>query len=334
MYTTSNSIPIEVFNFFGQSELDTWQLKNSFEEAGWARYSEWLVNELPFCLQRIKDLSEIFPFWQRKSKNGRPSVSEKVLFIAFLVKEFFRATFRQTEAILRIFKGFFQIQTIPDHTTLSRKNRMKRWTKIWKRFHQFVLKLLPKRKNIIATDATGFSGRKRSWRETPYNVRANQDWVKLHASIEIDTFFILSYELTKSNVHESKMFENVWQSLPDNIEPSKSLADSAYTNEKNISTAKKYGATPYHGIKKNAIYKHKPETNYEKMVNFATHWPNRFKNTYGKRNHAESAFSSLSTRFEYRLKCRTKTARKNEVQTKINAHNIRTLAQPMFLMQN
>ena len=38
---------------------------------------------------------------------------------------------------------------------------------------------------------------------------AIKDWVKIHATIEVDEFLILSYELTDSNMHNSKMFAAV-----------------------------------------------------------------------------------------------------------------------------
>ena len=45
---------------------------------------------------------------------------------------------------------------------------------------------------MAATDASGFSGRKRSWRETDHAVKASQDWVKIYAVIEVDQFFVLN----------------------------------------------------------------------------------------------------------------------------------------------
>jgi transposase len=67
------------------------------------------------------------------------------------------------------------------------------------------------------------------------------------------------------------------------------------------------------------------------MVNFARHWPNRYQQEYGKRNHSETAFSMIDARFDYRIKCRTKTARKNEAKTKLCAHNIRMLALQQYI---
>jgi len=331
MYTTEQVIQADVFKFSGQSWLDTWNLRNAFESLGWASYSDWLVEELPFCLQRIRDLADGFPYWQRKKYTGRPAIPERVLLIGFLVRQFFRATFRQTESLLWLFRDYFRLDWIPDHTTMSKKNRSKRWTQVWKRFHKYILKLLPQRSCVVATDATGYSGRKQHWVDVPYSIRANQDWVKLHATVETETFFILSYTLTDSNVHESRQYETVWKILPENIQAKRSLADGAYTGEPCLQVAKQHGATPYHAIRKDAIYHRHPETAYQRMVNFATHWPNRYQKEYGKRNHIETAFSMIDTRFGHRITCRTKTARKNEVQTKIIAHNIKALALQQYI---
>lgn len=117
------------------------------------------------------------------------------------MRQLFISTFRQLQALLGLFREHFRLDTVSHHTVLSRKNRSARWTNIWRRFHEFVLGTLPKRKVVVATDATGFSGRKRPWREVDHGLRATQDWVKTHAAIGTDSFTVLSYELTASNVH-------------------------------------------------------------------------------------------------------------------------------------
>ena len=331
MNTTEYVIPYEVFSFSGQSELEVWNIQELFHDINRGNYDNWLVEEIPFCLLQIRKLADNFPFWQHCSKIGRPPISERILMIGFLVKQFFQATFRQTEGLLRLLMDFFQIQRVPDHTVLSRKNRSKRWLTIWKRFHKYVLSLLPSRSTTIATDATGFSGRKTGWNDVPYQVKANQDWIKLHATIEPDFFFILSYELSKSNVHDSQKFKNLWIDLPTNIVPKRSLADSAYSNNECTRIVKELGATPYHGIKKNAVLRLKPTTPFEKMINYGKHFPNKYAEIYNKRNHAETVFSMLGSRFGHRIRCRTKIGRKNEVQIKINLHNIRMLVLAIFM---
>jgi len=325
-------IPEEVFSFSGQTTVDTWSLKDEIALSAIARYSNWLVEELHLCMQRIRDLVDSFPFWQHR-RTGRPPAKERDLMIVFLLRQLFDSTFRRTQTVMECFRDYFRLNRVPHHTVLSRKNRSRRWSVIWRRFHEFVRELLPRRKAIIATDATGYSGRKRGWKETPYAIRANQDWVKLHAAIEVDRFVVLSHSMSKSNVHDSQLLETVWNDLPENVVPKRSLADSAYNGKKCLQVAKEHGATPMHGIKKNAVYRHRPETEYQRMVNFAIHWPNRYKKMRGMRNHAETAFGMIQSRFGYRIRCRTKKGRKNEVQAKVSSHNIRMLALMSFQME-
>lgn len=326
-------IPEEVFSFSGQTTVDTWSLKDEIALSAIAQYSNWLVEELHLCMQRIRELADSFPFWQHRRRTGRPPTRERDMLIGFLLRQLFDSTFRRTQAMMECFRDYFRLNRVPHHTVLSRKNRSRRWSIIWRRFHKFILGLLPRRKAIIATDATGYSGRKRGWKETPYEVKANQDWVKLHAAIEVDRFVVLSYSMSKSNVHDSQLFETVWNDLPNNVIPRRSVADSAYNGEKCLIVVKRHGATPIHGIKKNAVYRHHPETEYQRMVNFATHWPNRYAEMYGMRNHAETTFGMIQSSFGYRIRCRTEAGRKNEVHAKVSSHNIRMLALMSFQME-
>ncbi|MCX6652814.1 MAG: transposase, partial [Methanomassiliicoccales archaeon] len=182
--------------------------------------------------------------------------------IAFLVRQLFDATFRETEGLLTMLAVYFELDDVPDHSVMCKKNASRRWLALWKRFFSYVLERLPRRTVVAATDASGFSGRKRSWRETDYAVKANQDWVKIHAVIEVDEFFVLNYCLTESNVHDSQMFSEVWSGLPSNVQVKRSLADSAYHGEDCLLAARQHGAASLHAIKKNARYFEKPETMY------------------------------------------------------------------------
>ncbi len=113
-----------------------------------------------------------------------------------------------------------------------------------------------------------------------------------------------------SNVQDRQMFASVWDRLPSNVTPMRSLADSAYVGEKCLAAARQHGATPLHAIKKNARNYERPRTLYQKLVIFARHWPNRFTLLYAKRAHAATVFSMISTLLKHRLRCRSKRGRK------------------------
>ncbi|MCX6651734.1 MAG: hypothetical protein NT137_00035 [Methanomassiliicoccales archaeon] len=90
----------------------------------------------------------------------------------------------------------------------------------------------------------------------------------------------------------------------------RSLANSAYHGEACLAAARQHGATPLHGIKKNARHFAKPETMYQKMASFWQHWPNRAAELYGKRNHAETTFSMIGALLGYPLRCRSENGSK------------------------
>jgi len=142
----------------------------------------------------------------------------------------------------------------------------------------------------------------------------------------VDQFFVLSCCLTESNVHDSQMFPEVWDRLLNNVSPKRSLADSAYFGNDCRATARQHGATPLHGIKKKARHFPRPETLYQKMASFRQYWPYRAAALYGKRNRVETTFSMIRSLFGYRIRCRSETGRKNEVQAKVAMFNLLLMA--------
>ena len=326
MEATIVQIPSDVFKVCGQVHLDTFALDLERVTVDLDRYDDVAINGLRLSLEAIRKRTNEFAYWQRRKRTGRPPYEERTLLVAFLVQQLLGLTFRETEGVLKMVRSYYRLDRVPDHSTLSRKLSSKRWTTVLERFFHHILASRPRRQVVVATDASGFSGRKRSWRETDHAVKANQDWVKIHAVFEVDEFVVLSYSLTKSNVHDSQMFADVWDHLPSNVSPRRSLADSAYHGEKCLAAARQHGATPLHAIKKNAREYERPETFYQKLVNFAHHWPRRFAALYAKRVHAETVFSMIGALLGYRLRCRSKNGRKNEVRVKLALFDLVQLA--------
>ena len=252
MVATNIIIPAQVFKFTGQTKVDTYLIDLDSLLIEQRMNDEVMIHKMRLAIEAIRFYADRFPFWQRHQLTGRPPTEERSLLVAFLVRQLFDLAFRETEGILIMLADYFHLGRVPDHSVLCRKNASQRWLAIWKRFHDFVVGSLPKRAPVIATDASGFSSRKRSWRETDHGLKATQVWVKIHAAIEVDQFFVLSYSLTDSNVHDSQMFPEVWDNLPNNVSPKRSLADSAYFGNDCLAAARRHGATPLHGIKKNA----------------------------------------------------------------------------------
>lgn len=324
-HAVEHELPAKVFEFSGQTELATWTLTEHFDQEGWTRYEAFLTHEPVLCFQRIRDLADAFPTYQRFPETGRRPIRERTHIIAMLVKQFLDATYRELRGWLLLLRDFFGIPHVPGASTMSEKNRTKRFTRLLDRFHAFILDHLPSRRCIIATDATGYSNRKRPWSETDYGLRASGDWVKVHAAVEIPSLLYLSTVQTPGRVHESQVFEAVWAGLPETVTPHRSLADAAYSGQACLDAARDHGATPLHDLRKDHRYARWPKTSYDKLCNFATHWPNRFKKLTAWRKLVETAFDKTKNRFGHQLKCRHPIARRNEITCKRIGHNIRML---------
>lgn len=212
------------------------------------------------AMEAIRRHADEFPFWQRRVRPGRPATEERTLLIAFMLQQLLDLTFRETEGLLGLVQQYYSIVSVPDHSTLCRKMSSRRWSIVMDRFAKHILASLPKRQAVVATDATGYSGRKRGWNETPYHRRVREDWLKVHAAIDVGEFIVLAYTLTESNVHESQVFKSVWEGLPSNVRPVRSLADAVYCSEAVLATAREHGATPLHAIKTSARNFEGPET--------------------------------------------------------------------------
>jgi len=85
-------------------------------------------------------------------------------------------------------------------------------------------------------------------------------------------------------------------------------------------------ATSLRGIKKNARDFERPKNLNQKLVNFAHHWPKRFAVNAAKRTHSETVFSMIDALLGYRLRCRLKVDRRNEVRVKFCLFNLFQMA--------
>lgn len=326
--------PTEVFTFSGQTSLDTWSLKDFFDEHGKARYHQFLNHEPVLLLERIRELVDAFPTYQHTADTGRPPVDERTHLIAMLLRQLLDLSFAALEGWLRVLQGFFAIpdKDLGSESTYSRKNRSPRFTRLLERFHAFLHDLLPERDAIIATDATGFSGQTTAWANKDPALRATENWEKTHLAVEIPTLVTLSLDFTDSHRHESQRFEAVWSNLPDNVDPVRSLADAAYAGNDCLKVAREHGATPIHDLRKDHRYERFPDTAYEKLCNFATHWPNRYEELTADRSLIESKIGCVKQTTSGRVRCRDERGRRNEVRTKVLADDVRMLELRRFLV--
>lgn len=328
--TTNRGIYEVLFKFYGQSRLPTWQLLCQPIVKQTSQVLGWYEHDLVLSFQQINDLVEGFSFYQRRKKTGRPAFLEKDVMKCFLLKQFLQTTYRRLSQLLVFLKDYFHLSCVPDATTLSLKNRSRRWSHLWRRFMRYCLRKLPHQRVMVCTDATGFSGRKISWRETPYPFRCRQDWVKLHAMVEAHSLLIVEYQMTDGDVHESQVFPSLLEGLDECVDAVVGLADGGYSSNHCLLSSWRHGVLPVHGVRKDAVVTSEAVTPFQELSWFKECDAEVYAAVYGLRNQVESVFHSMQSCFGYRLKSRSKRGRINEVACKINAHNIRMISRSSY----
>jgi len=321
----------EVYQFSGQSDLQTWNLVGKFGELTWPEY-DWLRSHEPeLVFQRIRDLVREFPTFQRRAQTGRPPHKEEVILTAILVRGFMRTTFDETESYMRMLGPYFGFEKTPDSKTISRYNRSRRFRQVLRRFFEFILRPFAAKNLTIAVDSTGFGPIRQSWRRTPYAARFVKPWVKLHFSIDTETGLILSAVATRPNIHDSQVYADVIDTIPPYFTVKRSLADGAYAGNPTLQAAHERGISPIHTVRKDAIWKRSPETDFQKLARFAKTFPNRFAELIGTRAFVETTVGSMKMRSEDRIRCRHPIGKENDGRVITILQNVRKTIMPSSL---
>lgn len=157
-------------------------------------------------------------------------------------------------------RSYYDPKHVPDHSTLSRKLSSKRWTIVLERFFQHLVDELPKRSAIVATDATGYSGRKHVARG---EARAAcfgglSQGACGRGGGRVRSALVFAHRLERSRQPDIRG----------------SMGQAAVERDANA-LAHRLGVQR-HANKKNARHFTKPRMNYQRIVNFAHHWSNCF----------------------------------------------------------
>jgi len=123
MTATMIEMPSSIFNFSGQTHLDTFSIR--FEEVSidFDSYDDLAINGLRLAMEAIRLRADDFSYWQRRRPVGRPAYGDRIVLIAILVQQLMDLSFRETEGMLAMMKDYYSIETVPDHSTICRRSR-------------------------------------------------------------------------------------------------------------------------------------------------------------------------------------------------------------------
>jgi transposase len=190
---------------------------------------------------------------------------------------------------------------------------------------------LSERETHFASDSTKFSpSRKAHWADSKTGKEGlQQDWVKCHMMVGVDSHIVTAIEIREQNASDAKTFKALFDTTSKNFDIVAISADKGYCSQENYDIVGRNGATPYI-----AFLSHVKATTgnkyWKESFNRFKSNPQEYKDGYHQRSNAESAFSAIKRKYGNSLRTRkSEAAMKNEILCKILCHNIVVLIHEM-----
>ena len=260
-----------------------------------------------------------------KGKVGAPFEysSTYIQFLAFL-KIGFKISYRTVQGIVRGLSDYIRIEEI--HFTQIRRR---------------ILKVKPSVGNLnldndddddndnkpitlIVDDASGLTITKKGDYIEQKWIRKKKEFIKLHIAVDAESKKVVSFRVTKGNVHDSKKFSPMIRELSEQYDIDKVYADKAHDNKRNFQLLDGLNIEPAINIRKNASVKTKQcplrreEVLLIKKLGYER-WK-QFKDA-GRRWTAEIVFSSIKRVLGENLLSKKFKAQKIEAGLKVMLYN-------------
>jgi len=188
----------------------------------------------------------------------------------------------------------------------------------------------------FAVDSSGFSTTTYArWFDHKYGKqRSKQTWVKTHLICGVKTHVVTSVEATPYESADTLQFAPLVNTTAKTFNINEISADKAYSDRRNLQTARAVGGTAYIPFKANSTgmgdHHHKFDGLWSHMWHFYNLNREAFLQHYHKRSNAETTFSMIKAKFGGSVRAKTPVAQVNEVLCKVLCHNICVLIQSVY----
>jgi hypothetical protein len=287
----------------------------------WHDYNESLIErgrilmDIGFLKSWNKEIKKI-----NQGKVGAPfEYSHSYIhFLAFL-KIGFKIAYRTVQGIIRGLSDYIRIKEM--HFTHMRRR---------------ILKIKPYVENLcfkeeehdkpmtLIVDASGLTiSKKGDYIEKKW-IRGKKEFIKLHIAVDEESKKVVSFRITKGNVHDTKKFGPLVKEAAEKYDIDKVHADKAYDNRKNFNLLDDINAEPVIRIRKNTSARsrwcslRRDEVFLVKKLGYEG-WK-QLKDA-GKRWIAEIVFSSIKRVFGEDLLSKKFKAQKVEAGLKVMLYN-------------
>jgi hypothetical protein len=220
----------------------------------WHEYNESLIErgrilmDIGFLRSSTREIKNM-----NKGKIGAPFEYSRtyIQFLAFL-KTGFKISYRTVQGIVRGLSDYIRIEEI--HFTQIRRR---------------ILKIKPSVGNLnldnndgnnpitVIVDASGLTITKKGDYIEQKWIRRKKEFIKLHIAVDAKSEKIVSFRVTKGNVHDSKKFSPMIREVSETYSIDKTYADKAHDNRRSFNLLDNLNIEPAIQIRKNASTKAK-----------------------------------------------------------------------------
>jgi methyl coenzyme M reductase gamma subunit len=301
-------------------------IKKNKQKRDWSKYIDGLVNRGKLTLFITKDFADTwYVKYNRgfsRTRGGQAKYTETVITSLLSLRFVFKLPLRAMEGLAKNLVTLAGLDIdVPDYSTLSIKLR------------DMKIKLPPVCKDsgggyVASLDSTGVKIQGQGeWNRKKHSQKDRRQWVKVHLIIDNDTMQILGVEATADDVHDSEVFDQLIDTLPNKI--NKVLGDGAYdildAHKKSSENGIELVALP----RGNAVVDQKSTEPHilkrnEQVAKYKENGIYAWANKYGywPRNRSESTMSRFKTTFTGTLSSRKVKSQKNEIVLKCKILNI------------
>jgi len=292
----------------------------------WSKYNEGLVNRGKLTLFITKDFADTWYVKYNKdsarTRGGQAKYTETAVTSLLSLRFVFKLPLRAMEGLAKSLVAMAGLDIdVPDYSTLSIKLR------------DMKIKLPPVCKDsgggyVASLDSTGVKIHGQGeWNRKKHSQKDRRQWVKVHLIMDNDTMQILGVEATADDVHDSEVFDQLIDVLPNKI--NKVLGDGAYdtldAHKKSSENGIELVALPrgnavvdQKSTEPHILKRNEQVTKYKESGIYA--WANKYG--YWPRNRAESTMSRFKTTFTGTLSSRKVKNQKNEIVLKCTILNM------------
>jgi hypothetical protein len=212
----------------------------------WHDYNESLIErgrvlmDVGFLKSSNKEIVKM-----NKGKVGAPFEysNSYIHFLAF-IKIGFKISYRTVQGIVRGLSEYIRIEEM--HFTHMRRRMLKVKPSIAEMHFENDKPI------ILIVDASGLTiSKKGDYIEEKW-IREKKEFIKLHISVDEESKKIVSFRITKGNIHDTKKFGPLVKEAAEKYDIDKVHADKAYDNRRSFNLLDDINAEPVIRIRKNA----------------------------------------------------------------------------------